>query len=122
MGADDRAAILGADGSREGAGINGVGSPAEGAEALEDLGRVFLLVEVDGQEGIVLVEVQRRRLARAEEDGDVLHLDKRHRRLLELDAGGRYGKVDEPASVVSIWDQLLDICRATRTCREQRHL
>jgi hypothetical protein len=56
-----------------------------------------LLVEVDGQEGVVLVQVQRRGLAGAKEYGDVLHLYEGHRRLLELDAGGWQGEVHQSA-------------------------
>jgi hypothetical protein len=63
-----------------------VGGSAECSNALEDLGRILLLVQVDGEEGIMLVEVQGRRLAGAEEEGDVFHLHKGHCRSLEPEA------------------------------------
>lgn len=44
----------------------------------------------------MLLQVQRRRLAGAEEVGDVLHLYEGHRGGLELDTGRREGEVDEP--------------------------
>jgi hypothetical protein len=56
-----------------------------------------LFVEVDGEEGIVLLKVQRWSLAGAEEVGDVFHLNERHSRLLELDARRWDGEVDELA-------------------------
>lgn len=43
-------------------------STAEGSDALQDLRGVLLLVEIDREEGIVLVEVERWLLACAEED------------------------------------------------------
>jgi hypothetical protein len=86
---------LGSDDGGEATRVEGVGGTAEGAEALQDLGGVLLLVEVDGEEGVVLLEVQGRGLAGAEEYGDVLHLDEGHGGLLELDAGGREGEIDE---------------------------
>lgn len=43
----------------------------------------------------MLVQVQRLRLARAQEVGDVLHLDEGHGRLLELDTGRGDSEVDE---------------------------
>jgi hypothetical protein len=61
-------------------------SPTEGSKALQDLCRVLLFVQVHREEGIVLVEVERRSLACAEENGDVFHLDEGHGRLLELDS------------------------------------
>ena len=74
-----------------------MGGSAECPDTLENLGRVLLLVQVDGEEGIVLMKVQGRGLAGAEEYGDVLHLDEGHGRRLEADAGRRYGEVNEPA-------------------------
>jgi len=47
----------------------------------------------------VLLEVERRGLAGAQEVRDVLHLDEGHGRLFELDAGGPDGEVDESAHV-----------------------
>lgn len=69
--------------------------PAERAQALQDLCRVFLLIEVDSQERVVRVQVKRRTLTGAKKVRDVLHLNKWHSRLLELDAGRRSGEVDE---------------------------
>lgn len=63
-----------------------MGGSAECPDTLENLGRVLLLVQVDGEEGIVLVEVQGRGLAGAEEEGDVFHLHKGHCRSLEPEA------------------------------------
>jgi hypothetical protein len=37
-----------------------VGGTAKGADALKDLGGILLLVEVDGQEHVVLLQVKRR--------------------------------------------------------------
>lgn len=76
----------------------GVGYAAEGAEALEDLGRVLGFVQVDGQEAVVGGHAERGLFAGAEEVRDVLHLDKGHGRLLELDRAGD-GHVDEPVDV-----------------------
>jgi hypothetical protein len=64
---------------------------------LQDLGRVFGLVEVDGEEAVVGGHVQWRHLAGAEEVRDVLHLDEGHGRLLELDAWVRHRQIDESA-------------------------
>ena len=67
----------------------------ESAEALKYLGGVFSLVEVNGEEHIVIWQIQGRRLAGAEEVGDILHLDKGHSGFLELDARRTNGKIDE---------------------------
>ena len=75
-----------------------MGSSAESTEALQDLGRVFLLVEVDSEEDVMLVEVQRWRLAGSEKMGNIFHLNKGHGGLFEFDSRGRYGEIDE-----SIW-------------------
>jgi hypothetical protein len=40
---------------------------AEGAQTLKNLRRVLLLVEVDGEEGVVLLQVERRGLTGSQE-------------------------------------------------------
>lgn len=57
--------------------------------------RVFGFVQVDGEEHVVFLKVERRRLAGSEEVGDVFHLYEGHLGVLEFDAGRRYSKVDE---------------------------
>ena len=57
----------------------------EGAETLQNLGRVLLLEQVDGQEAVVGGHVEGRHLAGFEEVADVLHLDEGHCAGLELD-------------------------------------
>ncbi len=55
-----------------------------------------MLIEIDGQEHIVLLEIEGRGFAGAEEVGDVFHLDEGHGGLFELDARGSDSEVDEP--------------------------
>jgi len=43
-------------------------------------------VKINGKEDIVRRKTQRRRLASTEEEGNILHLHKGHRRLLVFDA------------------------------------
>jgi hypothetical protein len=80
---------------RELARVGGIRGSAERADALQHLGRVLLLVEVDSEEHVVLLQVQWRGLACAQEMRYVFHLDEGHGRLFELDAGGRKDEIDE---------------------------
>jgi hypothetical protein len=76
-------------------GVGCIGGSAECTEALQDLGGVLLLIQVDGEESVVLLQVQRGGLTGTEEMGDVLHLDERHGRLFELDSRRRNDEIDE---------------------------
>jgi hypothetical protein len=100
LGAHDAARAPRADRHWEYRGFDAVGSTAEGADTLENLSGILLFKQVDGQEHVVLLQIERRRLAGTEEMRYVLHLDKGHRRLLELDTGWSDGEVDEPGTVL----------------------
>lgn len=76
-----------------------MGSAREGTDALQNLGGVLLLVEIDGEEHVVLLKVEGRGLAGPKEVRDVLHLDERHSGLLELDSGWSDGQVHEPIMI-----------------------
>lgn len=69
--------------------------PTECAEALENLGGIFRLVQVDGEKAVVCGHVEGRHFAGAEEVGDVFHLDEGHSRLLEFNTWAGHGEVDE---------------------------
>jgi hypothetical protein len=58
------------------------------------LGGILLLIQVDSQEHVVLLKVEGRCLAGAQELRYVLHLDEGHGRLLEFDARGSDDEVD----------------------------
>jgi hypothetical protein len=75
---------------------------AKCAEALEDLGGVFGLVEVDGEKAVVGGEVEGRVFAGAEKVRDVFHLDEGHGRFLEFYSWWREAEVYESMRVVSI--------------------
>ena len=98
-------------------------SSAKGTETLEDLCGVFALVKIDGQENVVLEQVQRRGFARSQEDGDIFHLDEGHGRLLELDAGWWQHLVDEPGwrGSLGLVTMVIKEDRNGLTCTEQRH-
>jgi hypothetical protein len=84
-------------------GGDGVGASAECGDALEDLGGVFAVEEVDGEEAVVGGEREGRHFAGAQEVRDVFHLDEGHAGLFVFDAGGG-GHVDESISLVSLCD------------------
>ena len=73
-----------------------MGCSTEGANTLDHLRRISVLVEIYCKEDIVVWQIERRRLYRSEEVGDVLHLYKRHPGVFELD--GRAGRdgIDKP--------------------------
>lgn len=73
-----------------------MGGAREGTDALQDLGRVLLLVKIDGEEHVVFLQVERGGLACSEEMRDVLHLNEGHGRLLEFDSGRPDGEVNKP--------------------------
>lgn len=58
-----------------------MGSSTEGSYTYQYLSWILDLVEGDSLKDIMRLQAQRRRLARAEEMGDVLHLYEWHRRL-----------------------------------------
>jgi hypothetical protein len=58
---------------------------AECTKALQDLGRILLLIQINCEKAIVGGQVVRWRFACAQKVRDVFHLDKRHGRFLELD-------------------------------------
>ena len=70
-------------------------APAESSDALQDLGWIFGLIEVDCLEDVVGMEGDGGLLAGAQEVRDVLHLDEGHGRGFEADVGGGGGEVDE---------------------------
>ncbi len=90
-----RALALASERVREIRGINGIGTPAESSNALEDLGRILAVIEIHREKSVMGGEIERGNLAGAQEVGDVLHLYKWHVGLLKLDAG-RDSQVDQP--------------------------
>lgn len=89
-------------------------SSTERAKTLEDLSGIFLFVEIDRQEGIVLVQVEGGRLTGAKKMADVFHLHEWHRRLLELDARPGDREIDEPS-------QGSDLAEKQRCCSTYLH-
>lgn len=83
----------------------------EGSQTLQDLRWVFGLEEVDGQEAVVCVHVERRHLAGLQEVADVFHLNKGHLALLESDSRRRQGHVSQLAQRGSIFESVQQVAR-----------
>jgi hypothetical protein len=83
----------------------------EGSQTLQYLRGVFGFEQVDGQEAIMRLHVERWHLAGLQEVADVFHLDKGHLALLEPDSRRWQGLVGQFTQRSSIFESVQEIAR-----------